>query len=57
MKCERCGQWHQRTFECFNDLKNWEKDKGYSQGKEIICGKCIIEIWGTPSHKIEGETK
>ncbi len=50
MKCNRCKEYHQRLFKCRNDAK-----KGKNK-IEYICGKCIFEIWGTHTHKINGRT-
>lgn len=45
MKCDRCGRWHQRTFQHHNEFS--EKESKI----ETICGPCILEIWGDHRHE------
>ena len=57
MTCDRCKEYHQRLFVCYNDAKSHGGCNKYDpKKKELICGKCIIQIWGWHTHKIVAET-
>ena len=45
--CDRCKFYHQRLFKTINQKTG--KD-------ELICGRCIFDIWGMHTHKLEGES-